>query len=364
MESLPYLLIGLIHAFRRDNVSRSLDLFKDDKDFASVVRILIPGWNVSQGVMGIYPYTEEAKKEALREREEARAILEQSQKEYSLTADDGKKATIGGGDVLRSWDQLFTKKGKIMIPSHGVVYAHRRWNVYPVVQAFRAKMGLDIQQDIPCEIITGNEQARYERCLLENAKKKDGTRPVTFVDNLHGAYKMRSLGCSQSDLRRVWNHGTGQKLWRLLDLNAKFPDLKIMDKACAGTFNVEQTDKERLQTLLNGKTDKDTGVVLAKAADEAQVLEYLSNPKADNGNAAKIASKEKIANLSKHSPVILIKDTASAIAANDLAALAKYTDVAPDLNLATNAIMVANAKERAEIREFLGHFVKQEVAKA
>jgi len=363
MESLPFLIIGLIHAFRRDNVSRCQDLFKDDKDFIDVVRCLIPGWNVSQGVMGIYPLTEDLKREAVRDREETRAILEQSQKEYSLQ-EDGKRASIGGGDVLRSWDQLFTKKGKVMVPSHGVVYAHRRWSVFSVVQALRAKMGLEIQQEVPCEIILGSEQDRYERCLLENAKKKDGTRPVSFTDNLYGAYKMRSLGCSQNDLRKVWKAGTGQKLWRLLDLNAKFPEVKLLDKALAGEFNVEQTDKERLQVLLNGKTDKETGVVLATPAEEAKVLEYLANPKGDNENAAKIASKEKIQNLSKHSPIILIKDTASAIVANDLASLAKYTDVAPDLNLATNAIMVANAKGREEIRTFLGRFVKQEVVKA
>jgi len=137
---------------------------------------------------------------------------------------------------LRVFEHYFVNNGKIIAPSFRGVSGNRRKSVFmpAMIERARAKdVGIDgLQTTLKAKfMVFGSERDRIEAQVLENTLKNIGFTAPEEVSHLVAAKRLVELGATQSDLRRTFKDGTGQKIWAFLLLNNKFQELDLYNRA-------------------------------------------------------------------------------------------------------------------------------------
>jgi hypothetical protein len=344
---LVNILVSLIARRRVDNVSRFGDHFKDDADRNKLTAALVGGWNPSLGIPRVYELNLDERKSALVEREQERVRLQQATGEQKVMV-NGKMITITASDFLRDWDELYTKGGKIIAPMYGLVCTNRRNEILPAVNAIHRKLGIELITQLPCDVrIYASEIERHVETMLENTQHNTGTKQLTAADKANASRILFQGGATDSDMRRVFGAGEGQKRFAICSLDKRFPELKMVDKIIDGSIVDSQLNKEELRKLLSTNASQ----VLVKA--------YLDDPKAGkDANKPKMADRAHIEALGNQCPAKVVADTAKAIEMNNIAALRPYGERSADLNIVVQIVMGDDEKAREQLivlaRKLLG----------
>jgi hypothetical protein len=333
-SKLSMIEVGEIHPFHADeNVSRTGGLFKDDKDRDTLIGQLVPGWNPSLGVAGLYKLDPKQVELGVKERTERWEALKLSRTDITLrfknpNSEKDDSVIITASDLLRAWEATYTLKGKVIPPKYGQVFAFRRVESLPYVNAVRIKRGLDPILTIPATVsVYETQMERFLATVGENTLKLAGARQLSNADQMSAAKRLYMEQAKEADFRRVWKVGMAQKLYAICALDNRFPEAGIVSRIIDGTLDFGPLDKEKVRKLYK---------------DPAATLEQVLNPEnlgGPTGNAPKIAPRSDIETMAEQSPVTLIKETAAAIMANDTKRVNRYVPHCHFLNEMTALVL-------------------------
>jgi hypothetical protein len=316
--------------FNEDNAARSTGLYRDEKDEHSLVSLLFGGWDGQLGRPAVRKLTEDERKVAKSRLEETYSKLQSA----DLSADaekirvDGETISITMPEMLRVFEQVHTRNGKIVVPKYKGATCFRRGNALLKTNTARAKKGMDPITVLPCVVREyASTVEQYIDNVRENQMKTAGARRMSNADSVGAARKLFQLGASESKLAKAFGlkRGMAQKFHRLCKLDAAHPDLRIVDRIIDPNDDLSDKpfDKEKVKGLLD------------KGADAEEVKAFIAAPNA--GNASKIMSRKEIEALEKQCPVKIVKLTLQAILKNDAAILASVIAQHEAINKATEA---------------------------
>lgn len=327
ITGLNMVALALIHAFDADNVSRVGNPFADVADRKQLAGALIDGWKPSLGVIGVYKLSKEQQAQGVKERTAIRESLKAAEEDFSVTYEQ-KQITVSASDCLRAWEGIFlTDKGKIIVPQYGQVFGFRRKLVLPEVNAVRRKLKKPAIDALPVHLKTyENDLERYEDCITENTQKNVGTRALSNVDRVHAAQKLFFEGSTQSNMRKVFKDGMGQKLYALCTLDKNHASLNIVERVVNGDLDFGPLGKEEMRKLHE------------ESAEAKEVDVYLKNPK-EKKNEKKMAAKSKISTAAKQFPVELVARTLQAVLDDNLESLNPLIEKRDELNKAVSSVL-------------------------
>jgi len=308
----PTTPLAQIHALKGTNPSRcdNQPLFADDKDLRRLTNKMMRGFNVAVGNTGITPMTDVEIATGVEERTEQWDALKDSTAAFEITESlSGKKITVSASDMLRTFEGIYTKGGKVIAPKYAVVWAFRRNTVALYTAAVRDRMeeSLDPVVNIPAVIrVYANPGDRALDALRENENKKDGFRELSWADKVHGARIMHRDSMPEIRFREVWAVGTAQKLFAFCKLDKRYPEIGMYDKVMAGTLDLSSLDKEELRKLAN-PTEAEV--------DQNAVELFLNDPTVKAKTP--MTSKKDLKAIGDQCPVVLIAKIVKAILANE-----------------------------------------------
>jgi hypothetical protein len=181
-----------------------------------------------------------------------------------------------------------------------------------------------------------NERERAIAQMLENMGKLEGFSKPSEKDQLKCAQFILAQGGTQSDLRRAFTDTTGQKLYGILTLDKRFPEVKLVeriqrdpaDPAFIRYGGIKGSDLPRLvmrsdeKALAEHNRKQETaGNEQVKPLDRAGLENFLSVPKT---NDPKIMKKDNILEMQTQNPNRLVQAVAAAIINNNVDPLNKF----------------------------------------
>lgn len=258
---------------------------------------------------------------------------------------------------LKVFEDIFvSKNGKLITPEYLGVSGNRRSTVFfdAMVARRKAQPPMAIVDEVPIFVKTFDTLAARLECQIgENELKKEGFLPMSDSNRLRSAKRLVELGGTQDMLRRCYSSSIGQKMYWIIELNRRFPAVKIFDRmllkadqpdwikisAVRGADLPElglRTDPEKLDE--RNKKLKIQGKAPIAPANEADIREYFGNAKSSTSNKDKILEREKIEVLSKNFPLDVSRMMAEVVMQNDTTALEKLRDEANAYNALTRLI--------------------------
>lgn len=306
--------IGKIHAYLGGNHSRRRDdthgWFDGPTDLTRLAVALTPGWQVSNGRMGLFPLTEDEIKLALKEKETEHQRLKANRESYEARMPDGKRITVTASEYLRAWEESYINKSGYVRPTHGVVWGNRRSVAIILANAILFKMEQAAITEIPAEINTyTSELEKVEACILENCLKNVGVRALSIPDYIHAGIEMYMNSCPEVRFRKAFKAVKGidgQKLFALVRLIIEHPDLQIMERIVQNEISYPKLDKEIMRQLHDTK------------ATDADVAEYINNLDKSKVRSDKMLSKKDIEGLANQCPIIIGRELAKGILTNNV----------------------------------------------
>ena len=279
--------------------------------------------------------------EKLPEHLKARAFDERSSRWLELQTQakvDPKKLVD-----LSVFEELYTKNGKIVEPEYLGISGNRRSEVFFDAMVIRRSAQQPISDEIPVMVKHYDSPLdRLSEQMRENEWKLVGFKQPSPVDKLLAAKEAIELGASQARVRELFKDGMGIKLWWIVELNARFPELRIVERMQLDPkdpefVNVQSAKFDDLQKLglrsnpealaaHNGKIREKMEI---SGSSEEEILSKQSAPisasevdsyfrgKREGGNADKIMKKETIENLSKNSPSSVARDCFKSVMTNN-----------------------------------------------
>jgi len=259
--------------------------------------------------------------------------------------------------ALHVFEATRTSKGKLIIPKYMGVSGNTRDKLLelgifgekplPAVNVARYDAGLPLITEYPVIVVEfENDMERIIAQVLENSGKLTGFSKMTEKDFLLAAKeiyteskKIRkgSLKGVQNDIRRAVGETSGQKLYGIMVLDERFPNVKLFDRLTnrkpedAGFLRYGPISGPALPNLVmrsdptelaNENVKRRTkGLEQYAPLTEEKLEEFLGTPKT---NAQKIMSKDNIAGMDNDFQNELIKETAKAIYRNDVDSLKKF----------------------------------------
>lgn len=306
--------LGKIWAFIDGNRSRRwvdpYGWFDGPTDLSRLAVALTPGWQLSNGRMGLFPLTEEEVKLALQQKEQFHNRLKQNRETYDNRMQDGKRITVTASEYLRAWEEANLNKGGYIRPAFGVVWGNRRSVAIHLANAILFKMDLPAMTEVPADIHTySSELEKVEACILENCLKTVGVRALSIPDYIHAGLEMYHNSCPEVRFRKAFKPVKGidgQKLFALCRLIDEHPDLQIFERIAQNEIPYPKLDKEVMRQLSDSKaTDND-------------VAEYINNLEKHRQRAEKMLSKKDIEGLANQCPIIIARELAKGILTNNI----------------------------------------------
>lgn len=191
-------------------------------------------------------------------------------------------------------------------------------------------------------------EQRTIRQLAENTAKTEGFKQINTMEVLYAVKQgVETARISQSDLRKLYKDGEGQRMHAFLVLNSRFPNLKMFDRLRLPETNPDaiiwsklpQGEFAKVVRSSNKVTNDDWNAKLvAKGADiepfmtEADVGQYLAERRTGSAKGSTMMTKPVIQSLQSGSPIKLVQDVVQDILTNKREAIDKYTAIAPTLN--------------------------------
>lgn len=163
-----------------------------------------------------------------------------------------------------------------------------------------------------------NEVERLEDQLLENEKKTEGRKDVSFVTKLMAAMALFVAGCKESVLRNTFKAGTGQKLFGILKVNSLVPSVNLVERIKLPTddpnyVNGSALNPAKLRAFYAKPGEKDY-----QEPTPANVEAYLAAVKAGQINEPKVADKNTMKALGEQNPNPRVRRLVAAYLAADL----------------------------------------------
>ena len=297
------------------------------------------GWVVDEdGTVKVKKATDAHKARAFKERTEKWEGLK------AIAAADSTKLI-----ELATFEHIYVEGGKIRPVEYVGITGNRRDSVYLAAMAARKRENLEITTEIPVIVREyATPLAELAEQIGENELKSLGFNPTTAVDKLLAAKQAVELGATQSDLRTVFKDGIGQKLWGVIQLNSRFPELGIIDRMKKkpdedGYIRLESVKTADLPTMvlrsdpkaLAEKNEKNViqGKEPIKPATVDDVARFFALPQKGAGNEPKVMKGDSIRGLAENFPIMPLRAMAKAVANNNTDGLKIYQAAALGFNL-------------------------------
>lgn len=300
-------------------------------------------------------------------------LQERAMKERMEQWDALKSAAKLGSEKLVdlvTFEELYTHGGKLKPIEYLGVSANRRSEVFFPAMVERKKQNLPISMEIPVMVRHyANAAERLDDQIDENELKTAGFLEMSDVDRLLAAQRRVQLGAIQSDLRRVFKDGMGQKLWGLLELNRLWPTIGIVSRCqlpptdksyirlAAVKFKdlptlVQRSDPAELEK--KNKQLRTAGKAPLLPATEEEIREYFATVEDNTGNAQKVMKGENIRGLVTRCPAKPLAAMAQAIAENNEDLIKTYIVCDVSLNCVDEII---KAGDEPALQPLLVHIV-------
>lgn len=317
-----------IHSFAHLNKSRQPgSWFKaDNSDKFSLAGTMSAGWNDALGTVIARELSKEEVIAAIKERETTWKALILASDDVKIPLPSGETVTVSAKDYLFTWQELYTEKGKIVAPKYANVMAYRRLSVFALGLAARHKFDKEakVQEVIPLNIKHYDKvEDSYGDCVTENTRKSDGIKTLDWKDMVFSGKALFTALYKEARFREIYKVGTAQKLYRFLQLDAKYPSLKLTEKVMADEIPVASCDKEEMKEMLDENA----------AAEE--VLEYCKAPLAGKKAPSKMTEKADIVAMSERCPILAVRYVLRAILENRIRDIEKMYPFTDAVNKAT-----------------------------
>lgn len=298
------------------------------------------GWlKDNNGMVAVESASAEDKERGLRERQQQWDALKAASKQDAAKLID-----------LAAWEEIWVSGGKLRGIDYVGISGNRRSEAYFPAMVERRKGNLPITTEVPALVYNNlSPLERLEVQIDENEMKAWGFQDMSDVDRLLSANKAVELGANQTQLRRTFKDGTGQKLWAVIRLDKRFPNIGIIrrctlepqDPAWVNLRGMKyhpdlaslllRTDPEALAE----KNQKQLlqGLEPIAPATEDDVTAYVGGKKTDdNGNKPKVMKGDNIRGLADSFPALPLRAMAAAIANSQVDGLKIYQAAAPGFN--------------------------------
>lgn len=190
---------------------------------------------------------------------------------------------------------------------------------------------------------------------LENELNKTGTTEPSIEDKYLNVLTMVGLGCSESDVRKIYKDGTGRRLYYAAVLTNRFPGLQFRERFLSSDesfmFNLSKIHHSDDRPVVV-RTDKDllekentkllaAGSPLWNPMTEADVFEWMEakmGRRATEGakkGPSKMLDKTKIQNVAANSPNAIVKAAMSAVSSGDMSSIEAVMPLTDGINALT-----------------------------
>jgi hypothetical protein len=271
---------------------------------------------------------------------------------------DGKTVTLTPSEMLRAFEETWTKKGKLVEPEYEAVFGFQRGGSLLGALALRLKLGIKGEFTLPLIVKEfANEYERVQMCIMENTGKVAGAKlidthwpslvraAVALRDSCKASGEVfREIECIRtiSGGAEKSKRGTGQKAYYIAALDARFEKLglaKLIQTSEASTEDVlrgndlgKGLDRNQLQKLEIG-----TRVPLPEKAElksEEDVAAYFANPKEDGQKAAVMVKRANAYSHANGTSILIVKFIIDALYSGNLTKLNQLEKVGDELNVA------------------------------
>lgn len=332
----------LAYNFSREAKSY-MDVYEDEADKARVALMIADGWDFNCPVTVVEVKSEEQRALITSQLEDTWKRLKDSVVETPITrtieTKDGLKAAeikIAPAEILRQFEAIWVTNGKLNVKhiKYDPVFAFRRGGVIPLANAIRFRDQLPLLTEIPVNVVEfENEHERVKMCIEENTHQLKGTRLIDkdWKSLTKAAIAFRDSGIKSGkpvreiDMKNTFDlpHGSGQKLFAIIMLDAKYPALKLSEAVIAG-----RTDGSSLAYTKMNELRRDD-------ADPVVVQNYFASPLDPNQKKEQRAKESDVKAYIESHPILLVRAVLLAELKNNMASLAKYIPLAAELNKLT-----------------------------
>lgn len=246
---------------------------------------------------------------------------------------------------------------KIITPQYLAITANRRSTQVFKAKVERRRQKLPIGVELPVIVMKfANTLERIRAQVTENEQKMTGYKEMGELDRVLAAQIIFQQGGTEADVTREFKRGTAQKLWGIVRLDARWPNVEIINRMKLEPTNPRYIgnglDKEVLRNLvirsnsdeLAAFNDKQVkfGKEKALPADESIVETYVSNPKAGGRQSTPTLKRETKENLAANSPNVLVKKVFEADLANNTEILEPFRVNAAGFNMLYDIILAGD----------------------
>lgn len=329
------MMLSLMVIFPHNNFSRKDgNWFESEQDQKNIIQLLINGFNLNVSNFLFRDLTKEELPLALQQRQTELDELEKLATDYSMKfVGDENKTTLTPSERLRVFKDMYVgKNGKLIQPTFEPIYAFRRLSSINLVNAFLFKKSLPLITEVTgrFRVYPDTVEGKLDRvndCVDENVKKNEGAKQIDWKDRMRIGFDLKILGANQARIRRVLGDGNGQKVDVLLEVNHKFPELKVLENIQNDTLNVTSCKPGDIRDMLTGN----------KSGEE--ILSYIKDP-TGNGSPIKPLSKKEMEPFTDNYPCDLVAFVVSGIVNRDLSSkMAAIAHMFPELNKITAPLL-------------------------
>lgn len=275
---------------------------------------------------------------------------ETNAREFTLV--DGKKLKDSVTENKVTFESHYVKNGKLVEPEFEGNMAFQRGKALFGALFLRLKQGITGKYTIPG--IIKEYDSEYERswdCFYENMSKEAGLKKVGIASMLKGVIRLREAMLAEKGTfkemdcikavsagRATKLNGTGKKLYAVITLDARFPELGLVKK-------LQAENGQELWTSLNADKmpalERATRKIVPEGNDpktEADVAAYIAKPKDDDQKAKPTATKGDAKNVGDNHPAEIVTFIINCYINNDLSKLQMLATKYKELNAVTASL--------------------------
>lgn len=269
---------------------------------------------------------------------------------------DGKDAL----PALHVFETLRVHKGKLIQPKWMGISGNRRFSILDEVNLARytAEPSQPLIAKVPViERVFESEKDRLVAQMLENFGKMEGFARPTEKDMLLFGRLLLSKGGTQQDLRKAFTATTGQKVYGVLTLDARFPSVELVNRI----IKLPEDDPRKLKygpipgaALPNLVLRSDKGELVKENAKRrtkgepefapltVELLEeFVTGTKNRGTNEAKMMDKDSIKTIAEQNQNVVVKTAFQSIINRNSDLLNPYIAHADAFNALDSLVKVA-----------------------
>jgi len=248
--------------------------------------------------------------------------------------DKGKVTKVSDAQTREAFELRWMSKGKIVAPTYEAIYAYQRGGCLDMAIAYAMAIGIEPIATLPCYIMEYKTEAeRIKDCMDENYMKDALLNDVTnhwpsIIKGANAFFEATNRLATFSDITRLVSGGDNnmvgraQKVWPILLLNARFPELGIVKRITEAGFRTENgreidvgqeygtsLDRKTLNDLVKGmETDAE------KPTKESDIKAYFDDPSQAKPQPTKPLNATGVTALGKNAPNYLVRYVLQALA--------------------------------------------------